>query len=290
LGLRCVDAVDQPCLRQRIGSCKRFIEGKDELMKQQLRPKDYFDDRADTEMKQHLRPRERTRGETLAYASRILAMTGQEAGLAGQISTRSERPNAYWTLRFGLGFDEATAGDFIEVDQDLTTLSGEGMANPATRFHLWVYRARPDVQAIVHTHSPWASALAAARQPLAVVQMDMTPFYNDCAFLADWPGVPIADEEGVMISQALGDKRSIILAHHGYLTAASSVEEATYLSVYLERAARLQIRAQAFGALKTVPDQLAQEAHDYLLKPSIVRATFDYWCRQVDKAGAASQR
>ena len=70
-------------------------------------------------------------GETLAYASQILAMTGQEAGLAGQISTRSERPNAYWTLRFGLGFDEATPGDFIEVDQDLTTLSGEGMANPA---------------------------------------------------------------------------------------------------------------------------------------------------------------
>ena len=42
--------------------------------------------------------------------------------------------------------DEATPDDFIEVDQDLITLSGEGMANPATRFHLWVYKARADVQ------------------------------------------------------------------------------------------------------------------------------------------------
>jgi L-fuculose-phosphate aldolase len=179
-----------------------------------------------------------------------------------------------------LGFDEATADDFIEVDRDLNTLTGDGMANPATRFHLWVYDARPDVMSMIHTHSPWASALAAARQPLVIAQMDMTPLYDDCAFLGEWPGVPIADHEGVIISQALGNKRAIILAHHGYLTAGASIEEAAYLSVYLERAARMQIRAQAFGPLTAVDDALAREAHDYLLKPSIINATFEYWCRQ----------
>jgi len=253
-------------------------------MNLELRAKDYFDDRATREMAQHLKGKQRSGKETLAYACRILAMTGQEAGLAGQISLRSERPGAYWTLRFGLGFDEATSDDFIEVDRDLNTLSGDGMANPATRFHLWVYDARPDVQSIVHTHSPWASTLAAARQPLVIAQMDMTPLHDDCAFLGEWPGVPIADQEGVIISGALGSKRAIILAHHGYLTAGSSVEEAIYLSVYLERAARMQIRAQAFGPLTPVDDALAKEAHDYLLKPSIVKATFDYWCRQTDAA------
>jgi L-fuculose-phosphate aldolase len=258
-------------------------------MSAQLRSKEYFDERATHEMGQNLQKVERPLKETLSYAARILAMTGQEAGLAGQISARSERPGAYWTLRFGLGFDEATPDDFIEVDQDLNTLTGGGMANPATRFHLWVYRARPDVQSMVHTHSPWASALAAARQPLVVSQMDMTPFYDDCAFLGEWPGVPIADYEGVLISEALGSKRSIILAHHGYLTAGVTVEEATYLSVYLERAARMQIRAQTFGDLKQVPEDLAREAHDYLLQPSIVRATFDYWCRQTDKEERAKR-
>ncbi|REE92534.1 aldolase [Cupriavidus plantarum] len=245
-----------------------------------LRDKSYFDTRATTEMARHLRSKPRTMQETMAYACRILAMTEQEAGLAGQISVRSERPGAYWTLRFGLGFDEATPQDFIEVDRDLNTLTGDGMPNPATRFHLWVYDARPDVNAIIHTHSPWASALAAARQPLVIAQMDMTPLHDDCAFLGEWPGVPIADQEGVIISKALGSKRAIILAHHGYLTAGKTCEEATYLSVYLERAARLQIRAQAFGPLTPVDDALAREAHDYLLKPSIVNATFAYWARQ----------
>ncbi|WP_341644193.1 aldolase [Thauera sp. SDU_THAU2] len=253
-------------------------------MNAQLREKSYFDQRATQEMKKHLQSVQRSPQETMAYACRILAMTEQEAGLAGQISVRSERPGAYWTLRFGLGFDEASPADFIEVDRDLNTLTGEGMPNPATRFHLWVYDARPDVNSIIHTHSPWATTLATARQPLVIAQMDMTPLHNDCAFLADWPGVPIADQEGVIISGALGKKRAIILAHHGYLTAGATCEEATYLSVYLERAARLQVRAQsAFGPLTPVDDALAAEAHDYLLKPSIVNATFDYWARQTHR-------
>ncbi|WP_447982276.1 aldolase [Achromobacter kerstersii] len=252
-------------------------------MSDELRSKEYFDERATQEMAQHLKSQERPLNETLAYACRILAMTGQEAGLAGQITARSDKPNAYWTLRFGLGFDEATPDDFVEVDQDLNTISGHGMANPATRFHLWVYRNRPDVQSIIHTHSPWATTLATARQPLVVAQMDMAPLFDDCAFLGEWPGVPIADQEGVIISAALGQKKSILLAHHGYLTAGNSVEEATYLSVYLERAARLQVRAQAFGPLTPVDPTLAKEAHDYLLKRSIVQATFNYWSRQTDR-------
>lgn len=247
------------------------------------REKNYFDERATAEMQQHLKIVDLPLKEKLAYACNILAMTGQEAGLAGQVSVRSDRENAYWTLRFGLGFDEATPDDFIEVDADLNTLSGEGMANPATRFHLWVYRARSDVNSILHTHSPWVCALAAAAQPLVVSQMDMAPFHDDCAFLEKWPGVPIADQEGVVISAALGKKRSIILAHHGQLVAGCSIQEATYLAVYLERAARMQARAAALGGVKPVPDDLAKEAHDYLLKPSIVNGTFNYWCRQAKR-------
>jgi L-fuculose-phosphate aldolase len=52
-------------------------------------------------------------------------MTGQEAGLAGQLTAL---PKCYWTLRFGLGFDGATPEGFIEVDADLKTMAGEGMA------------------------------------------------------------------------------------------------------------------------------------------------------------------
>lgn len=249
-----------------------------------LRSKDYFDKRSAEEMQKHLKIPQRTLQETLACACRLIASKQEDAGLAGQISARSERGDGfYWTLRFGLGWEEARPKDFIEVDGDLNTITGHGMPNPATRFHLWVYASRPDIQSIIHTHSPWVQVMAATQQPLVIAQMDMTPFYNDCAFLGEWPGVPIADQEGVIITEALGDKYSIILANHGMLTAGKSVQEATYLCVYLERAARIQVRARPCGPLKRVDADLAREAGSYLRRPTIMNATFEYWYRQTKK-------
>ena len=54
-------------------------------------------------------------------------------------------------------------------------LSGDGMANPANRFHSWIYRARPDVQCIVHTHAFHVAALSMLEVPLVVSHMDLTP-------------------------------------------------------------------------------------------------------------------
>ncbi|CAI6098691.1 hypothetical protein V2G26_002180 [Clonostachys chloroleuca] len=246
-----------------------------------LRSKDYFEERSAQEMQKHLVIPERSITETLACACRLIARKQEDAGLAGQISARSSRGDGYyWTLRFGLGWDEATPDDFIEVDGDLNTVSGSGMPNPATRFHLWVYAGRPDVNSIVHVHSEWVQSLVAARQPLVVAQMDMTPFYDNCAWLGDWPGLPIADQEGVVITKALGQNRSILLAHHGLLTAGNSVQESAYLCVMLERAARIQVRARVFGPLKEVDGDLAREAGSYLLRDKVVNATFEYWFRQ----------
>ncbi|KAH8434639.1 uncharacterized protein LDX57_012281 [Aspergillus melleus] len=247
-----------------------------------LRPKTYFAQRAAAETQANFTFPSRSVPETLACACRLIAHKQEDAGLAGQITARSSRgAGIYWTLRYGLGWDEATPEDFIEVDGDLNTVGDrKGMANPATRFHLWIYAARPDVQSIVHVHSPWVAPLVAARQPLIVTQMDQTPFYDDCAFLGEWPGLPIADQEGVIIREALGRKRSILLAHHGMLTVGKSVQEATYLAVKLERAARIQVLARVFGPLVEVDGELAREARDYLLREDVVKGTFEYWFRQ----------
>jgi len=78
------------------------------------------------------------------------------------------------------------------------------------RFHVWIYRNRPDVQAIVHTHAPHASALAATGKPLKTIHMDGAMLHG-CAHLEDWPGVPVADDEGRIISGALGEAKTILL-------------------------------------------------------------------------------
>jgi L-fuculose-phosphate aldolase len=214
----------------------------------------------------------------LAAGCRILGKEDHESGLAGQVTARAKKPGTWWTLQFGYGFDEATAERMVLVDEDLQPLSG-GRPNPGVRFHVWIYRQRPDVKAILHTHAPYASALAMTGKPLKVAHMDSAMLYG-CAHLAEWPGVPVADDEGRIISAALGGEKCILLANHGLLTAGASVEEAAYLAVFFERAARMQLRAMAAGGFKEVRPDLAAEACAFLLQPSIINATFAYWSRR----------
>jgi L-fuculose-phosphate aldolase len=219
--------------------------------------------------------------QRLALACRILAAEGHGSGLAGQMTARGDTPDTMWTLPYGMGFEEVRARDYILVDQDLRPVRGKGRPNPANRFHLHVYRQRPDVQAIVHTHPPHVSALSMLGEPLVAAHMDTAMFFEDCAFLPDWPGVPFGDEEGGIICRALGDKRAILLAHHGQLCAARSVEEAVVMGVAFERAARLQLLARAVGPIRPIRPDLGREAHDWRLNPEPVAVTFHYYARQV---------
>jgi L-fuculose-phosphate aldolase len=111
--------------------------------------------------------------------------------------------------------------------------------------------------------------------------MDTTLFYDDCAWLPEWPGTPIGDEEGRIISEAIGDKRAILLAHHGQLCACATVEEAAVMSLFIERAARLQLMAMSAGKVRAIDPELAREAHDYRLKERAIAATFYYYARRV---------
>ncbi len=242
------------------------------------RDKTYFMDRVSREMDEDLGVLQMSPPEALAACCRILAREGHESGLAGQVTALGEKPNTWWTLKFGLGFVEATTERMVLVDEDLKPLSG-GRANPGVRFHVWIYGKRPEVKAIVHTHAPYASALAATGKALKTIHMDSAMLHGT-AHLPEWPGVPVADDEGRIISGALGSEKSILLSNHGLLTAGSSIEEATYLAVFFERAARMQIRAMAAGGFKEVKPELAQEARTFLLQPSIVRGTFAYWARR----------
>ena len=243
-----------------------------------MKSKKHFIERVSREMDADLPLLEGSTPELLAACCRILAKENHESGLAGQVTARADKPGTWWTLQFGYGFEEATAERMVLVDEDLKPLRG-GRPNPGTRFHIWVYAKRPDVQAIVHTHAPHASALAATGVGLKTIHMDSAMLHGT-AHLPEWPGVPVADDEGRIISGALGNAKTILLANHGLLTAGASVEEATYLAVFFERAARMQLLAMAAGGFKEVRPELAGEARAFLLQPSIVRGTFAYWARR----------
>lgn len=221
--------------------------------------------------------------QRLALTCRILFDKGHDAGLAGQITCRTVTGNGFITQAFGLGFDEITAENLMEVNADLEPLDGKGMANPANRFHTWIYQQHPEVNCIIPTHPTHVAALAMLAVPLQIAQMDTCALYQDCAFLREWPGVPVGNEEGEIISAALGNNRAILLAHHGQLVVGKSIEEACNLAILIERAAKLQLLAMATGQIQPLPQELAQEAHDWVSTDKRNKVNFAYYARQAFK-------
>jgi L-fuculose-phosphate aldolase len=245
-----------------------------ELSKQQLV------ERADEQINRHLEDSGYSTAQKLALTCRILFDNGHDSGLAGQITARGTDRTTFYTQRLGLGFDEINAGNFLLVDEHLTVLEGEGMANPANRFHSWVYRARPDVNCIIHTHAVHTAALGMLEVPLEVSHMDNCVLYDDVAFVAKWPGIPVGNEEGELISGALGDKSALMLSHHGLLIASATIEEACVKALAFERAAKMHLLAAAAGKIQPIDVALGKEAHDWILKPRRNTAAFNYYARR----------
>ena len=217
----------------------------------------------------------------MIVACRILAAEGHSDNLAGQFTVRSTtNPNHFLTLPLGHLFGEVTESDICVINDELELVVGDRPVNPAVRFHLWIYRARPEVRCIVHTHAPYTAALSMAGRPLVVAHMDTAMFHEDCAYLSKWPGLPFGDDEGRIISECMGSRRSILLANHGYITTGTYVEEASYLAVFFERAAKMQLLVESMGEIQRIDPALAREAHDFLLSPDVVAKTFDAWARK----------
>lgn len=232
------------------------------------------------QMDQHLQSADYSKAQKLALTCRILFDNGHDSGLAGQITARGDTPGTYLTQRLGFGFDEICASNLLLVNEDLEVLQGDGMANPANRFHSWLYRARPDVQCIIHTHAVHTAALSMLEVPLEISHMDNCVLYDDIAFLPKWPGIPVGNEEGELISKAIGNKHALMLAHHGLLIASSSIEEACILALAFERAARMHLLAASTGKIQPIDPGLGREARDWILRGQRSAVAFAYYARR----------
>lgn len=237
--------------------------------------------KAVAQMQEHLEIPSWSVEEKVVIAARILYAHGHDSGLSGQISARAGNTSHFFTQRMGRGFDEIKMTNLLLVDEELQVLGGSGMPSPANRFHAWIYREHPDVNCIVHTHPLHISALSMLGRPLEIAHMDTCVLFDDIVHLPEWPGVPVGNSEGETISSVLGRKRAALLGHHGLLAACRSVEEACIVALQCERAAQLQLLANAVGECKQIDPKLGREAHDWLLQESRVEATFYYYARKV---------
>jgi ribulose-5-phosphate 4-epimerase/fuculose-1-phosphate aldolase len=190
----------------------------------------------------------------LAAASRILAAQGVVDGF-GHVSMRDPvSPQRYWMSR-ALAPALVTPGDILEYDLDSQALNAEGRKSFLERFiHGEIYKARPDVMAVVHSHSP-------SVVPFGLVRAKMQAMFHNAAFLAQ--GVPVFDirdkfgatdmlvgngDKGEALAATLGPRDLVLMRAHGSVACGPSLASAVFRAVYTEVNARIQHWATALAA------------------------------------------
>lgn len=222
--------------------------------------------------------------QDLVVANHVLTDQGVLDGF-GHVSVRHPGNPERFLMSRSLAPALVKADDIMEYDLDGNAVDAKGRTSFLERFiHAEVYRARPDVMSVVHTHSP--SVI-----PFSTTQMPMRPMYHISAFLS--PSVPVFEirkaagmtnmlvgnsEIGKALAQALGKASVALMRGHGNVVVGPSLTLAVFRAVYTETNARLQAQAVGIGGPITFLDPEEAEKANKMLEQIHLRA-WDLWKR-----------
>jgi L-ribulose-5-phosphate 4-epimerase len=215
----------------------------------------------------------------LARACHVLAASGHSDLVWGHASCRDPEGRGTWMKAAGWGFDEVTPERIVLLDREGAVIEGEGRRHLEHPIHTEILAARPEVGAVVHTHASWPVALAAAGMRLRPVSHDAVFFGPAGVGVFTETGDLIATPElGRAVAAALGERRGVILARHGIVTAGPDLPTAVLGAILLDRASRTQLRAAAAGPISwSTEDELRAKQEIYT--PSQVEAAWAYLLR-----------
>jgi ribulose-5-phosphate 4-epimerase/fuculose-1-phosphate aldolase len=225
--------------------------------------------------------------EDLVYANRILFQQEVLDGF-GHVSARSDKDPSHFLMSRSMAPALVTSNDIMEFDRDGEPVDARGRNGYVERFiHAAIYRVRPDVKAIVHSHSPDII-------PYSVTGTILRPVYHVSAFLR--LGAPIFDSQegfgdtdmlihdnklGDALAKVLGNSGVVLLRGHGFVAVADSTPIVVYRAIYTQTNARVQAEGMKLGTIKYLTPGEAVKAQ------AIVEATvgrpWELWKSQVGK-------
>lgn len=221
----------------------------------------------------------------LIVAGKILVCEGHDDFTRGHISVRVPgKPNLFYMKPHSVGFDEITPKNVLTIDLDGKVVAGKARRHSEVFIHSEIFRARPDVQSVIHVHSPYSVALSgtgrqvmAYSQPGALFAGDVG-LYDDTIFLIRTP------EMGARVAKALGPHRAVLLKNHGVVMTGGAIEDAVIGAIMLENAAQVQLAIEATGdALPEFPAPDLAKLRDVLASHEQFAINFDYLARRVKR-------
>ena len=160
----------------------------------------------------------------------------------------------------GIRYEALRPEHMVIVDLDGRVVEGEFKPSSDTASHLFIYRHRPDVGGIVHTHSPYATAFAAVNRPIPVVLTAMADEFGGpipCGGFALIGG----EEIGKIVVDSIGSSPAVLLKNHGVFTIGRTAETAVQAAVMVEDVARTVWLALQIGQPEEIPQEDVDKLH-----------------------------
>lgn len=181
----------------------------------------------------------------------LIALSG------GNLSTRMPSGEILVTPS-GMIYEEMVADDVLVMDLQGKVIEGTRKSSSDTEAILYIFQHRPDLNAVIHTHQPYATAISLIADEF---RADLTTLANATAgSVKVAPFSPAGSVDmGIDTVNYLGSGLAVILAHHGVMTVGTSLKQALYAAVYMEEAAKGYLAARVVGDIRHLTDeQIAQ--------------------------------
>jgi len=186
--------------------------------------------------------------QKLIVAGKILVAEGQDDFTRGHISMRlPDNPSLFFMKPHSVGLDEITMENILTIDLDGNVVAGTARRHSEVYIHSEIFKARPDVQSVIHTHPPYAVALSASGRPLRCCSQPSALFFEALGVYSDTIALIRSPVLGKGVAAALGPHRAVLLKNHGVAVVGASIEEAVINVIMLENAAQVQMMTEAFG-------------------------------------------
>jgi ribulose-5-phosphate 4-epimerase/fuculose-1-phosphate aldolase len=229
----------------------------------------------------------------LALANRIAANEGV-LDTFGHVSMRHpDNPQRYFLSRSSAP-DMVTAGGLIEYDLDSRPVRDPGVPQYSERvIHGEIYKARPDVMAVCHHHSPaFMPLLATGTDYVPVFHLGSVggirpPFWDQRDEFGDTMMLVVKPEEGASLARTLGSHPMVLMRRHGVTVVGISVRDCVYRAVQSCRNADFQVRAMSIGSVASLSEGETRLAGEITVKTTGLTRSWDYWAMRVTKAGGA---
>ena len=179
----------------------------------------------------------------------------------GNVSVRDSQTGLVVIKPSGVRYEALSPDQMVVMDVDGRQVEGQLKPSSDTASHLYIYRQRPDVFGVVHTHSPYATAFAANGRSIPVV---LTAIADE--FGGDIPcaGFSLIGDESIgrLVVENIGSSRAVLLKNHGVFTVGKTAEAAVKAAVMVEDVARTVWLALTLGTPDQIPTEDVAKLHD----------------------------